>query len=691
MTASVTALLTTGLAQFNAGRYAEAEASFRAALAADRESADSHHLAGLAALRLGRSADAVASIEAAIALRPREATYRLNHGVALKAAGRPVDALAAYTEAIRLAPGNPQARLNHANTLRELGRLEEAAAGYLRALELAPGAAAIHNNLGNTERELGRFESAIARYGQALALEPGYVEAMTNLGSAQIATGDFEGAHATLERALAIEPRHGVARMSLGSALAHLDRHAESEAAYREAVTLLPEFAEAHAGLGEALMRRGRIGPAIAAYETALALKPDFPAARSGLVFMRNYVAIGDPQAVTREARDYGKRLPPAIVPRHLNPPEPERPLRVGFVSGDFRSHAVAQFLLAAFAQMDQSRYALAAYMTSTHHDRTTDRFKSLMSLWRDVGMESDDALRDRIVADGIDILVDLSGHTMFNRLPLFMRRPAPVQASWLGYSGTTGVPAIDYVLGDRFVTPVGEEQQLVERPWRLPDSYLCYTPPNLDIAVGPLPALAAGHVTFGSFNNLSKLSEATVALWARVLDAVPRGRLLLKAGALDEPEIAAEVRARFTARGLGMDRLELRGRTRSAEAHLTTYNEVDIGLDPFPYNGTTTTAEALWMGVPVLGLRGDRFIAHVGESMLTSAGLSDWVAKDPEDYLHKATALASDLQRLSALRRGLRQQLVASPLCDAPRFARNLEDAFRGMWRTWCAGRAAT
>lgn len=683
-------LLSEGLALFNAGRLLEAEAAFSAALNADSRSADAHHLLGLVALRQARPDDAIRSIERAIKLRPREASFRSNLGIALKAAGRREAALEEFGEAIRLQPGNVQAHVNRANTLREAGRLEAAAGAYREALRHAPDAPQILNNLGNVEREMGAPEAAMARYRRALEIAPGYVEAMGNLGSAQIAVGDFVGAVATLEQALALQPGNAAARLSLGGALAQLDRLAEAEAAYREAVELAPNLAEAHCGLGDTLMRRGRIPAAIAAYERALALRPDFPVARSGLVFMRNYVAEGDPLVVTREARAYGAALPTVMSPVHRNLPDAERPIRIGLVSGDFRSHAVAQFLMSVLPRIDQGAYALTAYMSSAHADRSTAVLKQVFSRWRDIGAETDAVAAERIAADGIDVLIDLSGHTMFNRLPLFARKPAPVQASWLGYSGTTGVGGIDYVIGDRFVTPQGRDAHFVEQPWRLPDSYLCYSPPADAPPVGPLPALEKGFVTFGSFNNIAKLSDGAVALWSRILAAVPNSRLLLKAGSLDEVEIADEVRGRFARHGVAEERLELRGRLPGAQAHLASYNDVDIGLDPFPYNGTTTTAEALFMGVPVLTPRGDRFIACVGESMLTSAGLADWVAADPDALVRIAVTRAQRIDELAALRRQLRERLVASPLCDAQRFAGNLEGAWRGMWRTWCASRAS-
>jgi protein O-GlcNAc transferase len=346
----------------------------------------------------------------------------------------------------------------------------------------------------------------------------------------------------------------------------------------------------------------------------------------------------------------------------------------------------VSSFLRRVLPALADGRLRLVAYATSVLRDDVTEELVGMVAAWRNAADLDDSALCAAIRADGIDILIDLSGHTRFNRLPAFAQRPAPVQVTWLGYSGTTGLQAIDYILGDRWVTPDAETAYLTETAWRLPDSYLCFAPPAAAVSIGPLPAGDDRPLTFGSFNNINKLSDVTLATWARVLAAVPGSRLLLKNGMLEDRALAEELRARFTSLGIAADRLLFKGRDPTAEAHLASYNLVDIALDPFPYNGTTTTVEALWMGVPVLGLRGDRFIAHVGESILATAGLADWVADDADDYVARAAAFAANRPGLADLRRDLRDRLLASPLCDAPRFGRHLEAALREMWKLWCA-----
>ena len=301
--------------------------------------------------------------------------------------------------------------------------------------------------------------------------------------------------------------------------------------------------------------------------------------------------------------------------------------------------------------------------------------------------MNLGDEVAARLIhADGVHVLIDLSGHTTYNRLPVFAWKPAPVQVTWLGLPATTGVAEIDYVLGDPHALPAAYDGHFSETAWRLPESYLCLTPPASNVEVAPLPARSTGQVTFGSFNNLTKMNDAVVAVWARILDAVPGSRLLLKTKQLAEPAVCDRTLQRFAAQGIAPDRLLLSKIQASRDEHLASYNSVDIALDTFPYPGVTTSAEALWMGVPVLSMRGDRFMSGTATSIAHNAGLPDWVAADEDDYVAKAVAFASDLESLARLRAGLRPQVLASPLFDAPRFARNFEDALWGMWQNYRA-----
>ncbi len=369
------------------------------------------------------------------------------------------------------------------------------------------------------------------------------------------------------------------------------------------------------------------------------------------------------------------------------NSAEPERVLRVGFVSGDMCAHPVGYFLLNFLAALNAhaaGRLELHAYFSHPVADEVSSRIQAQCHVWRQVHALDDEALVRQIREDRVDILIDLSGHTGENRLPAFAWKPAPVQATWLGYLGTTGVAAIDYLIADDWTLPPELEPHFTEKVWRLPRSYLCFTPPAEDGAIGPLPALTNGYVTFGSFNNLTKVSPDVVSLWARVLHAVPGSRLLLKTAQFIEPSVRQDVAQQFARHGITSSRLTLEPPVPRAD-YLKPYNRVDIALDPFPYPGITTSVECLWMGVPFVTLAGKTFMARQGVGLLSNAGLPDWVAADEDEYVKLAARRAGELHTLQRLRQELRTRVLASPIFDAPSFARNFEDAMRDMWRAWC------
>lgn len=351
------------------------------------------------------------------------------------------------------------------------------------------------------------------------------------------------------------------------------------------------------------------------------------------------------------------------------------------------RTHPVGYFLegvLAALASEASGRLEFFGYSNLAQVDEVTERIRVHCHGWNLVVGLSDENLSRRIHDDQIDILIDLSGHTAHNRLPLFAWKPAPILVSWLGYFATTGVATMDYLIADPWTLPASEEGNFTERIWRLPETRLCFTPPNITITVSPTPALINKDVTFGCFNNLAKMNDAVVALWARILAAVPNSRLFLKSPQLKETSVRRSVIERFAAHEVDANRLILEGPSPRAD-YLATYQRVDITLDPFPYTGGATTAESLWMGVPVLTLSGKSFLSRQGVGLLMNAGLPDWIATDPDDYVDRAVSQAGNLQSLSELRQGLRQQVLVSPIFDAPRFARHFEAALRGMWHQWC------
>jgi predicted O-linked N-acetylglucosamine transferase (SPINDLY family) len=430
----------------------------------------------------------------------------------------------------------------------------------------------------------------------------------------------------------------------------------------------------------------GQVEEALQCFRRVLELKPDHHEVHSNLLFTLNLLTDRSPAEMLQQARAFGDRVAAGATPyqQWQSARQPDKLLRVGLVSGDLRNHPVGFFLEGILSAFDTRQLELVAY--ASHHpvDDLTDRLKPRFSEWRMVTGMTDESLARLIHDDGIDILIDLAGQTGFNRLPMFAWKPAPVQMSWLGYFATTGVPGMDYFLADPQVAPMDEAAHFSETVWRLPEIYYCFTPPELPLVVAPLPAASNGHVTFGCFNKLAKMNDGVVQTWSRVLNALPAAKLMLKAKELGDAAQRASVLQRYARHGIAPERLILEGNSPRAE-YLAAYHQVDIALDPFPFPGGTTTVEGLWMGVPALTLKGDRFIGHQGETILHNAGLADWIAQDTDAYVAKAVAFAGDLAALSSLRANLRGQLLASPVCDAPRFARHFEAALRGMWRQWC------
>ena len=687
---------------------------------------------GLVLVALGRAEEAVAAFRRALELHPDFAEVHNNLGSALMILGRKEEAAAACRRALELRPDYAEAWNILGNALSQLGRHDESAAASRRAVEIAPAYAEGWNNLGSTFCVLGRFHEAIAAYRRAIEINPGYADALSNLGNALRSTAEFDEGETVCRRAIAIRPDHPQAWNILGTILSHQQRYDEACAAFREAFRLSPDFAEAwnnlgialshqnrmddaiaayreavarapglaqaHNNLGTAFTTQGRMDEAIAVFRHALTLVPDYVEIHSNLVFNLHYVPDLDPAVLAAEHRHWDEMhtapLRKSIAP-HTNDRTPSRRLRIGYVSADFRDHVVGRTLLPCFEAHDRSQFDLVCYSGSLPADAIGRRFRELSSEWRLTTPLSDDALARQIREDRIDILVDLALHTAHHRLLVFARRPAPVQISWLGYPGPSGTSAIEHYLSDPFLEPPAVPVPVpAGDPLILPESWCCYAPHADSPEPGGLPAESHGRVTFASFNNFAKINPRVLSLWAAILHRVEGSRLLLLSKSGPVPS-AVEA---FRQAGIEPSRIEFAGYYAEAapdrgeqatNAYLARYLDVDIALDPFPYNGMTTTCDAFWMGVPVVALIGDRPIARASFSLLSNAGLPELAAHTEEQYVEIATALAHDLPRLAALRANLRGRMKASPLLDAARLARNVEAAFRTAWQRWCAAAA--
>lgn len=660
-----------------------------------------------------------------------EAMALLQRGAACHQARRLGEAEQYYREALRRDPGNPEALCLLGMIAGEAGQFRQAAEFFRRALKRARGRADIHHNLGETYRHLGEFQNAIQALRRAIELKPDLLDAYRSavdaareaaeratkagqdkaarearsvaaqylgaLGHELLRQGASDRAEAAFREALALGTERAVLHTGYARVLFDQGRLSEAEEHWKRALALEPHSADTHAALGTTLFDQERFADAEAAYRQALALDPGHRTARQGMTALSLFIPLyreTEPARIFEVHRRCGEEIMATLGGAEkqapfANPRFPDRPLRVGFVSPDLRQHSVAYFLEPLLAHLDRAVFETFCYAEVKRPDAVTERLKGLARHWWSTVGVSDELLRRQVRQDQIDLLIDVAGHMVGNRLSALAAKPAPVTATWLGYPATTGLPMIDWRITDALADPPGAERFHTERLWRLPGAFLCYQPPADAPAISPLPALSTGRITFGSFNNPSKLSDETVALWARVLESVPRSRLLLKAKTLADPSIRERFIARFEAHEIDRDRIELRPFAKGTANHLATYGEVDVALDPFPYNGTTTTCEAVWMGVPVITLVGSQHAGRVGLSLLSQMGLDQFIARSGDDYVAAAAELTRNLEALACLRHELRRRMAASPLCDASRFARSFEAALCAMWRDWCENAA--
>lgn len=683
-------LLETGLEHHRAGRLDDAADIYREALALDRDNAEAHHLLGIVALQSGKPSEAVDWLVGAVQRAPENAKYLGNLGAAHLADGRPSDAVDVLEKAAIRDPGSIDILCNLAVALRETRRGDEAVATYQKAHALAPGDASILSGLATTWMALGRLDVALEAADRAMALDGQNGEWRNIRGGILLSMARYDEALIELETAISLAPDLADARCNYALALQNVHRLDEAERVYRTVVDQTPENAPAHAGLGRTLRLRGDLTGAIASYRHAVALNSGNARTHSSLLFN----LLGDPDtdeaALFQAHRDWHDRHAAPLMGgavRHGNDTDPDRRLRIGYVSSDFRTHPVGRLVCPIFDAHDRSAFEIFAYSQAASADDMTRRIEAAADQFRPIAALEDAAVVSLIRDDGIDILVDLSGHSARNRLTVFARRPAPVQATWLGYMASTGLEAMDYLIGDPVHTPAGDEACYSETVLRLPRDLLCFSPPDGAPDMVPPPASTGDGVTFGCFNNPGKITQPVLDSWARVLLAVPHGRLYLRYLDYEDHGVQRDFRDRLGALGIDGTRIRFAGKA-SYQDVLASYGEVDIALDTFPYSGTMTTLEALWMGVPVVALMGERMVARQAAAHLTAAGLPELVAADAGDYVDLAISLANDRARLAELRSGMRDRLQASPLCDLTGFTHSLEALYRGMWHRWCAAR---
>lgn len=572
----------------------------------------------------------------------------------------------------------------------------EARKNYEKALSYKPEFAEAWNNLGMVFKSEGKFKEAEEFIKKAIFLKPDYADAYNNLGATYLGHGDRakkETAIACLEKAIKINPLHAGAYNNIGNILRFDERLEEAESYYLKAISIDPKFPDAYSNLGNIYELQGRADEAVEKYRKTLELAPKHFIAQSNLLLALNYSDKSTPDAVYTEhllfEKKFGVQSDSETKP-YLNDLSPDRKLRIGYISPDFRTHSVAFFLEPVLANHDSQQFEIIGYSNSQAWDQMTRQLHSYVDKWRNISGIPVHIVDEMIRMDQVDILIDLSGHTAGNRLLVFARKPAPIQVTWLGYPNTTGLSTMDYRITDSFADPVGRTEQLhTEQLIRLPKSFSCYRPPEDGLEVEETPAVKNGFVTFGSFNNFSKVTQGVIQLWARVLKSVPDSHLILKTGGLDEKGLRKRIYNQFAALGVSADRLELLGRDASREEHFKKYNLLDIGLDPFPYNGTTTICESLWMGVPVVTLEGHTHAGRVGVSLMNNLELTELIARSENEYVEICMRLASDLAHLKQLRSGMRARMKASPLMNEKEFTRYLEEAYKNIWKDYVNGQS--
>lgn len=702
-----------------AGRLREAEVIYRQILAVAPNHAEVHHLLGVIAHQCGQESEAVkligraielgfvsasaysnlgeayrglgrleAAIEAyrnALRRNPDFGVAYGNLGLALKQKGLVDEAILAFREGIRLIPDHTEAHRNLAACLAAQGRLDEAGKHYRLVARRRPDDAASWFDLGVLLIQEGRLEEAIAAYRRAIQIDPQFIQAFHNLGAALVDRSEWEAAAVALRQALVLQPDYAEAHYNLGNALRGAGWLDEARAAYQRAIELKSDYLEALNNLGNVCKAEGRGDEALAAFRRAA----EGPGASAGifsnLILLLHYLPGIDAETIAMEQARWNRRFSDPVtrgVRTHPNDRDPERRLRVAYVSPDFRDHTLGRNLLPLFRNRDREGFEVFCYSEVLYPDERTEEFRSLADQWREIAHVPDERVAEMICRDKIDILVDLALHTAGNRLPVFAREPAPVQVSFAGYPGSSGVEAICYRISDPFLEsgvtakPAGERERV-----HLIDSFWCYDPCGMEMAINEPPVMALGLVTFASLNNYSKVNEPLLKLWARVLAAVPQSRLMLLGPQGAHRQRVVEI---MNAEGVRGERIEFVIEAPRRE-YLERYHRVDVMLDSFPYNGHTTSLDALWMGVPVVSLAGEQIVSRAGLSQLSNLGLRELVAFSEEEYVKIARELAGDIPRLAQLRKTLRSRMEESVLMDGARFARGIESAYRAMWREWC------
>ena len=670
------------------GKLEDAEANYKKTITLMPDHAEAYYNLGNTLQLLGKLEDAEIVYKKAIALRPDYAEAYSNLGVALQLLGKIQDAKISYIKAIALKPDYAEVYSNLGGIMQLLDKLDDAEIAYKKAIALKPDYAEAHNNLGGILLSLGKLEDAEIVYKKAIALKPDYAEAYSNLGIALQLLGKLEDAKINYIKAIALKRDYAEAYNNLGNTLLKLNELEDAEIVYKKTIALKPDNAEAYNNLGGILLSLGKIEDAEIVYKKAIALKPDYAEVSSNLLFCYSNMNSIDPEELYARHCFFGQQLEGPLRnswKRHDNLKVPERCLQIGFISGDFHGHPIANYIAPILEHLAlYPKLSLHAYCNSAISDDTTDRLKTYFAYWHQTNNLSDDVLAEKILLDGIDILFDLSGHTGKNRLQTFARKPAPIQISWLGYPGTTGLMAMDYYITDRFLVPTRQAElffteKIVRLPASAPFRLLDNIPP-----INPLPSLKNGYTTFGSFNRRNKINLHTISLWSKILRAIPNSRIFLGAMEIDRDDDT--LIGYFGQEGITRERISFFKRC-NLDTYLKLHYQIDICLDTFPYGASTTSCYALLMGVPTLTLVGRNMASRVGAWAQSHSGLEGFISHHETELIEKALYWVDHLIELASIREGLRARFMASAMWQESLIAEALDCALRIMWQRWCAG----
>tara|TARA_Y100000590_G_scaffold446553_1_gene580447 strand:- start:1890 stop:3845 length:1956 start_codon:yes stop_codon:yes gene_type:complete len=626
--------------------------------------------------------EAKKEIEKKIKIYPNSFVLYNILGAVLAAQNKLDDAIQNYKKSLKINSNYAQAYNNLGTALHKINKIDESIDCYKKAIDIKIDFAEAYNNLGNAFVELKKSENAIEYFYKAIRIKPNFAEAFHSLGTANERLGNKQESLKNYQEALKIKPDYAEVFDSMGTVLSDLARYDESIKSFNKAIELNSNYEQAYNNLGNALSHLGKYDEATKAYQKAIKIKPNYPKAYSNLLFNLNYKTDFDSDLYLSIAKKFRLDCMPEKKNLILQKKYQKNPkeLKLGFVSADFGNHPGGFFTLSTLRELKNKNFELIAYATTDRKDEFSHHFKTLFSKWNLVEKKKDEEIVKQIIEDGIHILFDLQGHSANNKLTVFMYKPAPLQLTWLG-QGSTGISEIDYFIGSPHITPAREEKNYVEKILRLPEISQCFTPPDFEVKINELPANKNNFITFGCVNKLTKINNEVIKLWSKILLLVSNSKLILKNKDFDNSEIYNNTLSRFKKNSIDKDRLILLGESKSRKELLSIYNKIDIALDPFPFQGNTSTCESVWMGVPVLTLKGDRYLFHFGESINSNLGMDHWIAKTKEEYISKAVNYSKDLNELSKIRMNLRKIALKSPVFDSKRLVEHFN---KMLWEIW-------